>query len=89
MMAASIIGTSLTDSRKSLKGFKVQDLLDHSKTKLYFPSTIVFVWESSSDLGLSIGASLELYKAATKAYMCSFGRSDPLSLLSSEVSYEE
>ena len=49
----------------------------------------VFVWESSSDLGSSRGASLKLYKSATKAYICSFGRSDTLSLLSSEVASEE
>ena len=62
-----MIGTSLTDPRQSLKEFTVQDLLDHSKKNKYFPSTIMFAWESSSDLGSSRGASLELDKAATKS----------------------
>ena len=66
-MSALMIGISLTDLRQSLKGFTVQDLPYHSKTKQYFPSNIMFVWESSSDLGSSRGASLELDKAATKA----------------------
>ena len=82
-MAASMIGTPFTDTRKSLKGFTVQDLPDHSNTKQCFPSTIMFEWESSSDLGSSRGASLELDKAATKSDICPFGRSDPLSLPSS------
>ena len=88
-MAESIIGTYLTDPRKSLNGFTVQDLIDHLKTKQCFPSTIMFACESSSDLVSYIGASLELYRAATKADMCSFGISDPLSLPSTEVASEE
>ena len=66
-MAAFMIVTSLTDPSKLLKEFTVQDLPDHSNTKQLFPSTIMFAWESSSDLGSSIGASLELGNATTKA----------------------
>ena len=66
-MYASIIGTSLTDPRQSLKVFTVQDLPDHSKTKEWFSSTIMFAWESSSDLGSSRGVEIELDKYATKA----------------------
>ena len=88
-MEASIIGASLTDTRHSLKEFRVEDLPDHSNKKQCFTSNIMFAWESSSDLGSYRGVSLELYKAATKSDICSFGRSDPLSLPSSEVAYEE
>ena len=87
-MAASMIGTSFTDPRQSFKVFTVQDLPYYSKTKQCFPSTTMFAWESSSDLGSSRGASLELDKAATKDYICSFGRSDTLYLPSSEVASE-
>ena len=69
-MEASIIGTPLTDLRQSLKGFTVQDLPDHSKANKFFPGTIMFAWESSYDLGSSIGASLELDQAETKADIC-------------------
>ena len=48
----------------------------------------MFAWESSYDLWSSRGASIELDKAAIKADICSFGRSDPLSLSSSEVASE-
>ena len=60
-----MIGTSLTYPRQSFKGFTVQDLPDHSKTNQLFTSNIIFEWESSSDLGSTRGASLELDKAAT------------------------
>ena len=82
-MEALMVGTSLTDTRQSLKGFKVQDLPDHSKTKQCFPSNIIFEWKSSYDLGSFICASLELDKASTKADICSFGISDPIYLPSS------
>ena len=71
------------------KSFTVQDLPDHSKTNQYFPSTIMFSWESSSGLGSSRGASFELDKAKTKADIFLFGISDLLSLPSSEVTSEE
>ena len=88
-MAASIIVTPLTDLRQSLKGFTVQDLPDHSKAKQFFPGTIMFAWKSSYGSGSSIDASFELNQAETKAYICSFGRTYPSSLPSSEVSSEE
>ena len=84
-MATSMIGTYLTYPRKLLKGFTVQELPDHSNIKQCCPSTIMFAWESSYDLGSSRGASLELDKSAIKADICSFGRSEPFSLPSSEL----
>ena len=83
-MAASIIGTSFTDPSQLLKGFTVQDLPDHYKTKQYFPSTIMFACKSSSDLGSSIGVSLELCRATTKTDRWWFGRSVPSYIPSSE-----
>ena len=83
-----MIGSSLMDPRKSLKGFTVQDLPEHSKTKQWFPITIMCMW-IKYDLESSIGASIILDKDETKADMCSFGIYNPLSPPSSEVASEE
>ena len=67
----------------------MQDSPDHSNTNKCFPGTIIFDWESSSDLGSFIGASIELDKAETKSDICSFVLSGPLSLPSIELASEE
>ena len=67
----------------------MQDLPDHSKTNTCFTGTIIFDWESSSDLGSLIGASIELDKSETKSDICSFFISGPLSLPSIELASEE
>ena len=88
-MVASIIVKFLTDPRQSLNGLTVQDFPGHSNTKQLFPSTIVFACESGLVLGSSIGISLGLGNSATKAYMFSFGISNPLSLPSRDLSSEK
>ena len=88
-MAASTIGTSCMNPRLSVNGFTLQDLPDHSNTKLFLPSTTMFACESSSDLGSPSGFPLNsLLVSAILAIRCLLGWSDS-SLLPSIKTLEQ